>query len=178
MLWTLIAVAFAGVAGAGIGVGLRKLSRGRLPGGLPPVLAGVCMLIATIGQEYAWYPNNLDDLPADAVVLSERQQQAGWQPWTYIRPWVRGFIAFSPGEAVETVEGSGIYVIQAHLRERWQPEIIRPVLVDCNAIMRADVGPDTTFDDAGMPVDAVWARSDGPEDAIATPACAAIDAAS
>ena len=167
MLWTLVAVLFAGISGAGIGVGLRKLSRGRLPRGLPPVLAGIFMLAATVAQEYAWYPNNLDDLPDDAVVLSERAQQAAWQPWTYIRPWVRGFVAFAPSETVETAAGSGIFVIQAHLRERWQPAIIRPVLVDCPGRRRGDVTPGTRFDAAGLPQDVTWIGAEAGDPIVA-----------
>ncbi len=170
MLWTLIAVVFAGVAGAGIGIGLRKLSGNRLPGGLPPVLAGALMLIATVGQEYAWYPNNLDDLPSDAVVLSEREQQAAWQPWTYVRPWVRGFIAYSPGDMVETAEGSDMFVIQVHLRERWQPGIIRPVLVDCTGLRRGDVTGDMVFDATGQPEGVIWI-GEGPEDPVVRTVC-------
>lgn len=170
MLWTLISVILAGAAGAGIGVALRKMSGNRLPGGLPPVLAGVLMLVATVGQEYAWYPNNLNDLPTDAVVLSEREQQAAWQPWTYISPWVRGFVAYSPSEMVETAENSGMFVIQVHLRERWQPGIIRPVLVDCTTFRRGDVSAETVFDDAGQPDGVDWVGR-GLDDPVISAVC-------
>ncbi len=172
MIWTLIAVLFAGMAGAGIGLALRKLSGNRLPGGLPPVLAGVLMLVATVGQEYAWYPNNLDDLPADVVVLSEREQQAAWQPWTYVQPWVRGFIAFSPAETVETAEASGIFAVQVHMRERWQPEIIRPVLVDCTGMRRGDMTEATVFGADGQPEGVTW-REAGPDDPVVDAVCTA-----
>jgi len=128
------------------------------------------MLIATVGQEYAWYPNNLDDLPSDAVVLSEREQQAAWQPWTYVRPWVRGFIAYSPGDMVETAEGSDMFVIQVHLRERWQPGIIRPVLVDCTGLRRGDVTGDMVFDATGQPEGVIWI-GEGPEDPVVRTVC-------
>lgn len=176
MLWTLIAAVFAGLAGAGIGMGLRKFSGGRLPKGIMPVCAGAAMLASTFAMEYAWFPNNLDDLPADAVVLSTREVQAFYQPWTYVTPWVRGFIAFSPGDTVETANGSNIFVIQAHVRERWQPAIIRPALVDCTQMARADIAADTTFTDAGMPEGVTWTQSDAPGDAVATPVCDAIEA--
>ncbi len=170
MFWTLIAAVFAGLAGAGIGMGLRKLTGDRLPKGIIPVMAGVMMIVATVGQEYAWYPNNLDDLPGDAVVLSEREQQAIYQPWTFIRPWVRGFIAYSPEETVETADNSGIFVIQAHIRERWQPAMIRPVLIDCTQALRGDILPGTTFNDQGQPDEVRWS-GEGENDTIIATVC-------
>lgn len=172
MFWTLLAAIFAGLAGVGIGMALRKLSGNRLPKGILPVSAGIAMIATTVAQEYAWFPNNLDDLPPDAVVLSTREQQAIYQPWTYIRPWIRGFIAFAPGETVETVENSDVFVIQAHIRERWQPEMIRPVVVDCVRYMRFDVDPGTTFDDLGRP-EGASPTGRGDEDPVIASVCQA-----
>lgn len=177
MIWTLIAAVFAGLAGAGIGMGLRKFSGGRLPKGIVPICAGLAMLASTFAMEYAWFPNNLDDLPPDAVVLSVREQQAIYQPWTYIKPWVRGFIAFAPSDTVETADGSNIFVVQAHVRERWQPAIVRPFLVDCGTILRADIEVETVFDDAGQPNGVTWAQSGVDEDPVARTVCAAMEAA-
>ncbi|MEJ6392646.1 hypothetical protein V8J82_05215 [Gymnodinialimonas sp. 2305UL16-5] len=172
MFWTLIAAVFSGLAGAGIAMALRKLSGNRLPKGIMPVFAGIAMIAGTVAQEYSWFPNNLDDLPPDAVVLSTREQQAVYQPWTYVQPWVRGFIAFAPSETVETMEGSEVYVIQAHIRERWQPAIIRPVLVDCARELRFDIAADTTFDDEGRP-EGLSPVGDGPDDPVIPSVCAA-----
>jgi PAS domain-containing protein len=68
----------------------------------------------------------------DLVIISQREQQAWYQPWTFVQPWVRGFIGYSPSETVETAEGSGIYVVQLRRQERWQPQIVLPNLVDCD----------------------------------------------
>ena len=73
------------------------------------------------------------------MIVSEREQQAWYQPWTFVRPWVRGFIGYSPSETVETAEGSGIYVVQLRGQERWQPQIVRPNLVDCEGGRRAEI---------------------------------------
>lgn len=118
MFWTLLTVFIAGFAGAGIGMMLRHLTRNRLPKGIIPICAGLTMIAATIGQEYGWYENVLDTLPADTVVIFERQQQAWYQPWTFVQPWVRGFIGYSPSDTVETAAGSGILVVQTQLHER------------------------------------------------------------
>ncbi|WP_224816070.1 hypothetical protein [Hasllibacter sp. MH4015] len=172
MFWTLIAAIFGGLAGAGIGMGLRKLSRGRLNAGIVPVCAGIMMVITTVSTEYSWYNSSLAQLPADTVVVTEREQQAWYQPWTFVRPWVRGFIAFSPSETVEVAEDSGVYAAQMQVRERWQPAMVRPVLVDCPRELRFDVTPETEFNEAGQPIGAT-AVGEGEDDPIITSVCTA-----
>ena len=156
MFWTLLTAFVAGFAGAGTGFALRHLSRNRLPKGIIPVAAGLAMIAATVGLEYGWYSNVVDTMPADTQVISERTQQAWYQPWTFVTPWVRGFIAHSPSETVETVAGSGILAVQIRIHERWQPEVVRPILVDCANSRRADVDPETEFADDGQPTNTSW----------------------
>ena len=156
MFWTLVTAFVAAFAGAGAGFALRHLSGKRLPKGIVPVAAGLAMLASTVALEYGWATNMLKTLPADLVVISERQHQAWYQPWAFARPWVRGFVAFSPADTVETAEGSGILVVQLRLHERWQPPMQLPILVDCAEGRRAQIDPDTTFDDTGQPENANW----------------------
>jgi hypothetical protein len=92
----------------------------------------------------------------DLVVISEREQQAWYQPWTFVRPWVRGFIGYSPSETVETAEGSGIYVVQLRRQERWQPQMVLPNIVDCQGGRRAEILPETAFSETGEPMGVTW----------------------
>ena len=156
MFWTLLTAFVAGFAGAGVGLALRHLSRQRLPKGIIPVSAGLAMIVATVGLEYGWYSNVLDTMPADTVVISERTQQAWYQPWTFVNPWVRGFIAHSPSESVETADSSGILAVQVRIHERWQPEVVMPILVDCANTRRAEVNAETDFTADGQPTNATW----------------------
>ncbi|KPQ17010.1 MAG: hypothetical protein HLUCCO18_06250 [Rhodobacteraceae bacterium HLUCCO18] len=170
MFYALITALFAGLAGAGIGLGLRALSGKRLPKGIIPICAGLAMLVATVGTEYAWYDGVRSTMPEDLVIVSEREQQAWYQPWTFVRPWVRGFIGYSPSETVETAEGSGIYVVQLRGQERWQPQVIRPNLVDCEGGRRAEILPDTGFTETGEPVGVTW-REVPEDDPILSAVC-------
>lgn len=170
MFWALLTAIVAGFAGAGIGLGLRALSRKRLPLGVVPVAAGLAMIAATVGTEYGWYPNVVRTMAPDLVVISQREQQAWYQPWTYVRPWTRGFIGFSPSETVETADGSGIYVVQLRRQERWQPQMVLPNLVDCEMNRRAEIRPETTFNDAGEPQGVAWLDV-GSEDPILSAVC-------
>jgi hypothetical protein len=170
MFWALLTAIVAGFAGAGIGLLLRSASGKRLPKGIIPVAAGLAMLVATIGTDYGWYENTLRTMAPDLVIVSERQQQAWYQPWTYVRPWVRGFIGYSPAETVETAGGSGIYVVQLRRQERWQPQIVLPALVDCDAGARAEILPETTFSETGEPAGVTWLDV-GPDDPILNAVC-------
>lgn len=172
MFWTLIAAAFGGLGGAGIGMVLRKLTGERLPKGIVPICAGLMMIVVTVSTEYAWYPNMLRSMPDDLVVISEREQQANWQPWTYVKPWVRGFIGFSPAQTVETAPGAGLFAVQLQVAERWQPAIVRPILVDCDGARRGDILPETVFDETGQPEDLGWIDA-GRDDPIVALVCAA-----
>ncbi|WP_278029331.1 hypothetical protein [Roseicyclus salinarum] len=156
----LVTTLVAGFAGAGIGLLLRSLTRKRLPGGVIPLCAGIAMIVATVGQEYGWYDGVRSTMAEDLVVLSTREQKAWYQPWTYVQPWIRGFISYSPSETVATAEGAEIYAVQLRIQERWQPQAVVPVLVDCGAGLWADVTQDMEFDEAGVPADADWREAD------------------
>jgi hypothetical protein len=170
MFWSLVTAIFAGFAGAGIGLVLRHLTRQRLPKGIIPVCAGLAMLAATVSLEYSWQDGTRATMPSDLVIISTREQQAWYQPWTLIRPWVRGYISFAPSENAQTAPGSGITVVQLRIQERWQPQVIRPALVDCANARWADLDPSTEFDAAGQPINAAW-RETGPTDPIVTAVC-------
>lgn len=170
MFWSLVTAVIAGFAGAGIGLVLRSLSRHRLPKGVIPVCAGLAMLISTVALEYGWENGTRATMPADLVIVSTREQQTWYQPWTFIRPWTRGFIGFSPAETVETAPGSGLLAVQLRLQERWQPQMIRPALVDCAADRWTDITAAMTFTETGHPVEAVW-RAPDPEDPVIRAVC-------
>jgi hypothetical protein len=171
MFWSLLTAFVAAFAGAGVGLALRHMSRKRLPNGIIPVCAGIAMIVATVASEYQWAPNVIRTMAPDTVVVSERTQQSWYQPWTYVSPWVRGFISYSPAEVAETAEGSGILVVQLRRQERWQPQMVLPNLVDCDGMRRAEILPETEFDDTGSPTNALW-REVSDDDPILGTVCA------
>ena len=170
MFWTLVTVFIAGFAGAGIGFLLRTITRRKLPKGVVPICAGLTMIVATVGQEYGWEQGVRSTMAEDLVIISTREQQAWYQPWTQIRPWVRGFIAYSPSETVETADGAGIYAVQLRIQERWQPQTVMPIVVDCGNLRWTDLTPDMRFSDTGEPEGASW-RESGPDDPVVSTVC-------
>ena len=86
MFWHLIAAIVAGVAGAGIGLMLRSLTRKRLPKWIIPVCAGLGMLSYTIHYEYTWFEAKQARLPEGTVVVSSEDGEMLWRPWTMLYP--------------------------------------------------------------------------------------------
>lgn len=86
MIWHLVAAIFAALAGAGIALLLRNLSRKRLPKWIIPAFAGLGMFAYTINYEYTWFETKEARLPEGSeVVLSERGDML-WRPWTMLFP--------------------------------------------------------------------------------------------
>jgi len=86
MFWHLIAAIVAGVAGAGIGLLLRSLTRKRLPKWIIPVCAGLGMLSYTIHYEYTWFETTQARLPEGSLVVRSEEGEMLWRPWTMIYP--------------------------------------------------------------------------------------------
>lgn len=156
MFLALIAAVTAAFAGGGIAYGLRKLSKERLPKWITPVGAGLAMLATTVSLEYTWARGVMATLPEGTQMVATREQKAWYQPWTFVQPWIKGFVAVNPADIVETVDGSNIFAVQTLIYERWSPAMIRPVLVDCAQSQRAELDPSITFDADGLPQNATW----------------------
>src|SRR5690606_26771981 len=82
MIWHLFAAIAAALAGAGIALVLRNLSRNRLPKWIIPVFAGLGMLAYTIHYEYTWFETKEARLPEGSVVVASEEGEMLWRPWT------------------------------------------------------------------------------------------------
>jgi len=86
MIWHLIAALFAALAGAGIALLLRSLSRKWLPKWIIPAFAGLGMLAYTIHYEYTWFETKQARLPEGSLVVSSEDGEMLWRPWTTLFP--------------------------------------------------------------------------------------------
>ncbi|MGA6098177.1 hypothetical protein ACPESN_09885 [Stutzerimonas marianensis] len=86
MIWHLIAAIVAAVAGAGIALLLRSLTRKRLPKWIIPVFAGLGMFSYTVYYEYSWFDAKQARLPEGAVVVASEEGSMLWRPWTLAYP--------------------------------------------------------------------------------------------
>lgn len=138
MFLELIAVFIAGFAGAGIALGLTKVSGGRLPKWLVPIGAGLAMIVATMSLEYSWFERTRSGLPEGSIVLSSEAGGAPWRPWTYVLPLTDRFWSANPDDMLvnETDPNRRIAKIVRH--GRWARPQLRVVAVDCAAKLWAD----------------------------------------
>lgn len=86
MIWHLIAAICAALAGAGIALMLRHLTRQWLPKWIIPAFAGLGMLIYTIHYEYTWFSATQARLPAGSLVVDSKDGEMLWRPWTTLYP--------------------------------------------------------------------------------------------
>lgn len=86
MIWHLVAAISAALAGAGIALVLRNLSRNWLPKWIIPVFAGLGMFAYTIHYEYTWFETKQARLPEGSVVVSSEEGHMLWRPWTMLFP--------------------------------------------------------------------------------------------
>lgn len=99
MIWHLVAAVSAALAGAGIALVLRNLSRNRLPKWIIPVFAGLGMFGYTIHYEYTWFETKQARLPEGAVIVSSEEGHMLWRPWTMILPMPLSYTVLDNADA-------------------------------------------------------------------------------
>ncbi len=91
MIWHLLAVFIMALCMGGLALGLRRLTRNRLPRWLVPASAAAGMFGYLAYYDYAWYDFKRGQLPADAKVIAERRDPSFFRPWSYVYPSVSAF---------------------------------------------------------------------------------------
>jgi hypothetical protein len=127
----LIAAIVAAVAMAGIGLMLRKLSRGRLPKWIVPVFAGAGLLGFTVWSEYDWFSRVSGELPAGVVVVSTLSGPTPLRPWSYIAPMTTAFVAMDTGATVAHPDAPSLRLVRLYSFARWQGATEGLMVVDC-----------------------------------------------
>ena len=164
MFLELLAVIFAGVAGAGVMLLITRATS--LPRWLVPVGAGAAMLAATISSEYGWYGRTSAALPEGILVAETVPSTAPWRPWTYVFPMTGRFVAVDTRKMQANLETPQMYLTDLYFFGRWQPLTQVEIMIDCAGNRRAD----PARDDNSAPV---W-REVGADDAIVRTVCEAV----
>ena len=150
---SIIAVA-AGVAGL-IHMGYRVFGR-RPPRWAMPLGAGLSMVTFMIWNEYSWMSRTVAELPSTVRVVETRTYTAPWQPWTYVIPRVDRFLAVDTADFRQHPDLPGYILTKSFRVKRNDATMIVQHLFDCKQGRRADLTPQTTFTDDGLPENPVW----------------------
>lgn len=163
MLFELFAALVAGLAVAGIVMGLRWLSRGLLPKWLIPASAGIGILSFAIWSEYTWFERVSGTLPSTVTVAWQNETRSPLRPWSYVRPVITRFTAVDAGAAQRHENFPDQVMTDVILMARWQQPARIRVVFDCAKRQRADlIGGNVSVAEDGSIVGAKWV--DLPED--------------
>lgn len=155
MLLELIAVITAGFVGGGAVLIARRVVRS-LPRALVPIAAGAAMLIVAIALEYSWFERTRDALPNGVIVALTHESRAPWRPWTYVRPFVDGFVAVDTNSVRKNEALPDQRMVDLAVFARWTAPTPVKAVFDCRDGRRADIGPGVTLADDGTLEGATW----------------------
>ncbi|MCB1971655.1 MAG: hypothetical protein H6851_11100 [Geminicoccaceae bacterium] len=161
MIMELVATFALGLGVAGVVLVLRFLSRGRLPGYLVPIAAGLGMITFTIWGEYSWFSRVEAGLPDNVVVLGEFSNSVPYRPWTYVFPQINRFSAVDLGSRKRHPDHPDLNMVDVFLVAHREPTRTLTMFVDCAGRRSAEVDGALMLDDNGAPEDANWIGLDG-----------------
>ncbi|WP_170348421.1 MULTISPECIES: hypothetical protein [Ruegeria] len=170
MFLELIGTIFAGIAFAGVVMGVNKLTGGRLPRWAAPVAAGLGMIGMTIASEYSWYDRTTETLPEEMEIVQEVESRAFYRPWTYAVPFVNRFAAIDTASVRTNEQVPDQRLVDMYFFGRWSPISKLPVAVDCATNSRASLADGAEFGDDGQLLNADWLTVNA-EDPIVEATC-------
>lgn len=165
----ILAILIAGVAGAGVGLILRKLMRG-LPNWLIPAMAGGFMICMSIWSEYSWFPRLQAGIPPGVVLAQTNDGASPFRPWTYVVPLVTSAFLVDTRKSMRNPAAPDLVLTQVWRFARWQGNQEIMVMFDCAGARRVDVTPNVTFTETGQMSGGTWVPLD-PGDKILQAAC-------
>ncbi|WP_170513493.1 hypothetical protein [Ruegeria atlantica] len=170
MFLELIGTIFAGIAFAGVVMGVNKLTGGRLPRWAAPVAAGLGMIGMTIASEYTWYDRTVKTLPDGMEVVEKVENRAIYRPWTYAIPFVERFSAIDTASVLTNENVPERRLVNQYFYGRWDSIKMFPLAVDCATNSRANLVDGVEFGDDGQLLNADWLTVNA-EDPIVEATC-------
>jgi hypothetical protein len=170
MFFELIGTMVAGVAAALLVWAVNRALKGRLPGWLVPVSAGLAMLVATISSEYGWYDRTVAAMPPGLVVAQSVEEAAIYRPWTYAVPFVTRFVAVDRASLRTHPDHPDQRIAELWFFGRWTRTARVPMLFDCAEGRRADIADGVEFGADGAVLGAEWIAV-GAADPVLQTAC-------
>lgn len=170
MFLEFIATIFAGFAAAGVALILGKISGGRLPRWLMPVMAGLAMIGYTVWSEYTWFERTTATMPEGLVVVSQNESKALYRPWTYAFPLTDRFAALDEQSILTNESIPDQRLADMYFWGRWSPIQRVSVAFDCAQGRSAPIVEGVSMGEDGQIENASWSNV-GLEDPALAAAC-------
>lgn len=126
-----IAALAAAFCFAGVGLILRKLSRGRLGKWTVPVMAASGMMLVSVYLEYDWFSRVSKKLPQGVVVVFQNTESMALRPWTYIWPITTSFIAADTRSVGYAIEDANLITVTLYNFSKRQDTRPAQAILDC-----------------------------------------------
>lgn len=165
-----LAILIAGVAGAGVGLFLKRVLRLALPGWMIPALAGLSMICMSIWSEYSWFPRLQAGIPPGVVLADTGATASPIRPWTYVVPLVTSALLVDTRKSMRNPAAPDLVLTQVWRFARWQGNQEIMVMFDCAGARRVDVTTSVTFSETGDMSGGSWVPLD-PDDKVLQAAC-------
>jgi hypothetical protein len=155
MFLELIAAFAAAFAAAGLVLGIKLASGGRLPRWAMPAAAGAALIGYAIWSEYSWFDRVAGALPDGMEVTFTNEAQAIWRPWTLVAPFVDRFVALDTTSIRTNAAVPHQRIADMYFFGRWAPRQGVEVVIDCREGVMAPL-PSAELDESGEATRAAW----------------------
>lgn len=133
----------------------RTRSR-RMPGGMYPLVAALCLIGYGIYTEYTWESRTLAQMPASIRVVHEISRPSVFSPWAYLIPRTTQLSLVDTAALKTNKRQPGMVMTDMLIMQRLYPTVRLPMMIDCEKQARADLHGEQRFTRDGLPQGARW----------------------
>lgn len=156
MVFILIGAVLIAICAAALAALPFRLRGRKVPRGVPPIAAGIALVVFVLWNDYSWYSRTVGALPDRVTVVESLTYTSPMQPWTYLWPRTNRFSAVDRASIRRNDSLPDFVMTDVLFVQRYQPTLQASQIFDCAAGRRADLTDATQFDDRGMPQNAAW----------------------
>ena len=160
MLTNLAVTIAMGAVGAGIIFLIAHITGWKKPGSAYLVAAAAGMLGFAVYDEYSWYDRAAAGMPTTHQVVRSYGTSVAYQPWTYAVPRIYKFDAVDTTSVLSNPKAPDLLLVKVLRVTRNVSSEAVTTLVECPQSRFAEITPQTTFDEVGLPTNADWQSLD------------------
>lgn len=156
MLFEIVIVICAALAGAGITLLSFRLIGRKAPKTIVYAAAGVAMMAYTQWERYTWADRYAVSLPADTRVITKLPYDGWLEPWARVLLRNDKLVLLDGAATLTNDNYPHIRLVETLLIERNHDTITLRQFVDCRQMRRIPVMGDVPLTEAGLPPSESW----------------------